>query len=188
MVKIIFITFVVIFFLNITISFKCYIDNNNEIRLTEAELNKACAILIFSIEEYFPNHSVIKTGNYDDLEVDIDSLFLEYNVFLDHCRYLKNDEVKMKILIFDNIIYYFNKYNKVMYLEPVTQGEGICDIQNKIKRQLAKVFVIGEFRLDRKMLDNIGAKTLILISEKTLPNLGFAKTIGKYYYSKMKIN
>jgi hypothetical protein len=174
---------------NIMISFVFYNENRNCTKYAEDEIRKAGSVLIMSVEENMENYDSIKTGDRSGLTYDAGTLFTEFSAFMRSCRYIKDEDVKMKILIFQGMISYYNMYNEEIYSEPSAEGEGITDIENKIKRQLIKVFPAEGFHISEKLFEGLEDKMIILIYEKTNRNVGFTADINNVYgYSKLKIS
>ena len=187
--KIFLVCAVTVFMFDILLSFIFFHENQNERRYAEAEMIQACSVLVMSIEENIANHSLIKTGDKEGLVYDAGTLFNEFSAFLKNCRYIKGEDVKMKILIFQGIITYYNLYNEEIYSEPVFTGDGITDMENKIKRQMIKAFPADGFSINDMLFEGLEDKTIILIYEKKHRNIGFTEKIDNtYYYSKLKIS
>jgi hypothetical protein len=189
MAKMILICITVVFMFNILLSFVFFHENRKSSRYAGDEIAKAGLVLMMSVEENQANYEIVKTGEKTGLTYDADTLFLEFAAFIKNCRYIDGNDVKMKMLVFGGAITYFNLRNEEVYSEPYTQGEGITDIKNKIKRQLIKMFPGDGFHINKGLFEGIEDGMIVLIYEKRNRNIGFTENIeNSYYYSKLKIS
>jgi hypothetical protein len=189
MAKIILICVTVVFMFNILLSFIFFHENRNSSRYAGDEIAKAGLVLMMSVEENQSNYEIVKTGEKTGFTYDADTLFKEFTAFIKNCRYIDENDIKMKMLVFRGIITYFNLRNEEIYSEPYLQGEGITDIENKIKRQLIKIFPADGFHINKGMFEGIEDGMIVLIYEKRNRNIGFTENIEEsYYYTKLKIS
>ena len=168
---------------NITASYSRFLETGLNKRYIRDELNKAASVLLMSIEENPVNHDKIKIAETSGLFADTDKLFSEYNGFIRNCRYIRKEEVKLKILIFDGIIRYFDTEDKEIYIEPAGEGNETPD---KIKRQLLKIFDSDDFEIRRTFFNGLDENMLILIHENKANTIGFnSNTDISYEYAKI---
>jgi hypothetical protein len=177
--------YIITILFNITASYSRFLETGLNKRFVRDELSKAASVLLISIEENPLNHDTIKMGLNTGLLADADMLFSEYNGFIRNCRYIRKEGVKLKILMFNGIISYFDKDDNEIYIEPAG-GEDESAV--KIKRQLLKIFDSNDFEIRKSLFDGLSDNMLILIYENKANSIGYnSDTDLSYEYAKTRV-
>jgi len=186
MAKVFFISVSITMMFNMLVSFSVFAANQKCRRYAEAEVRRAGAVFIMSVEEHIENDELMKTGTAEGLTADPQILFIEYDYFLKNCRYVRGEDVKIKILILEDAIWYFNVNNEELYAEAKPREKD--DLAGRIKRQLLRVFPADEFAISPGLFCITEENALILIYENKYRNIGFTGEISnRYYYIKIKL-